>query len=37
MSFGRKNGDTRAMGIQSEPEIVFNHRYLMNGGQPVEA
>jgi predicted DsbA family dithiol-disulfide isomerase len=27
----------QAMGIQSEPEIVFNHRNLMSGGQPVEA
>lgn len=27
----------QAMGIQSVPSIVFNHRYLVSGGQPVEA
>lgn len=25
-----------AMGIQSVPAIIFNRRYLVNGGQPVE-
>jgi predicted DsbA family dithiol-disulfide isomerase len=27
----------QAMGIQSVPSIVFNQRYLVTGGQPVEA
>ncbi|RDK00820.1 DsbA family oxidoreductase [Paraburkholderia lacunae] len=27
----------RTMGIQSVPAIIFNHRYLVTGGQPVEA
>jgi predicted DsbA family dithiol-disulfide isomerase len=27
----------QAMGIQSVPAIIFNHRYLVTGGQPVEA
>jgi predicted DsbA family dithiol-disulfide isomerase len=27
----------QAMGIQSVPSIIFNHRYLVSGGQPVEA
>lgn len=26
----------QAMGIQSVPSIIFNRRYLVNGGQPVE-
>jgi predicted DsbA family dithiol-disulfide isomerase len=26
----------QAMGIQSVPAIIFNQRYLVNGGQPVE-
>ncbi len=25
------------MGIQSVPSIIFNNRYLVTGGQPVEA
>jgi predicted DsbA family dithiol-disulfide isomerase len=25
------------MGIQSVPSIVFNQKYLVTGGQPVEA
>ena len=27
----------QAMGIQSVPAIIFNQRYLVSGGQPVEA
>ena len=27
----------QAMGIQSVPSIVFNQKYLVTGGQPVEA
>ncbi|TKC92485.1 DsbA family oxidoreductase [Trinickia terrae] len=27
----------QAMGIQSVPSIIFNQRYLVSGGQPVEA
>lgn len=27
----------QAMGIQSVPSIIFNRRYLVSGGQPVEA
>jgi predicted DsbA family dithiol-disulfide isomerase len=27
----------QAMGIQSVPAIIFNRRYLVSGGQPVEA
>lgn len=27
----------QAMGIQSVPSIIFNNRYLVTGGQPVEA
>lgn len=27
----------QAMGIQSVPSIIFNERYLVTGGQPVEA
>jgi predicted DsbA family dithiol-disulfide isomerase len=27
----------QARGIQSVPAIIFNHRYLVTGGQPVEA
>ena len=27
----------QAMGIQSVPSIIFNQRYLVTGGQPVEA
>jgi predicted DsbA family dithiol-disulfide isomerase len=29
--------DYQAMGIQSVPSIIFNNRYLVTGGQPVEA
>ncbi|MCY1303994.1 DSBA-like thioredoxin domain protein [compost metagenome] len=25
------------MGIQSVPSVIFNNRYLVTGGQPVEA
>jgi len=28
---------SQAMGIQSVPSIIFNERYLLTGGQPVEA
>jgi predicted DsbA family dithiol-disulfide isomerase len=28
---------SQAMGIQSVPSIIFNERYLVTGGQPVEA
>jgi predicted DsbA family dithiol-disulfide isomerase len=28
--------NNEAMGIQSVPAIIFNRRYLVNGGQPVE-
>jgi len=28
---------SQAMGIQSVPSIIFNDRYLVTGGQPVEA
>ncbi|MGO4329500.1 DsbA family oxidoreductase [Cupriavidus sp. 2TAF22] len=27
----------QAMGIQSVPSVIFNNRYLVTGGQPVEA
>lgn len=29
--------DFQALGIQSVPSIIFNRRYLVTGGQPVEA
>ncbi|QYD68121.1 DsbA family oxidoreductase [Paraburkholderia edwinii] len=29
--------ETQAMGIHSVPAIIFNRRYLVSGGQPVEA
>ncbi|NRO96921.1 thioredoxin domain-containing protein [Paraburkholderia sp. NMBU_R16] len=29
--------DFQALGIQSVPSIIFNRRYLVSGGQPVEA
>ncbi|MFC0397881.1 DsbA family oxidoreductase [Paraburkholderia rhizosphaerae] len=29
--------ETQAMGIHSVPAIIFNHRYLVTGGQPAEA
>jgi predicted DsbA family dithiol-disulfide isomerase len=29
--------ETQAMGIHSVPAIIFNQRYLVSGGQPVEA
>jgi predicted DsbA family dithiol-disulfide isomerase len=29
--------ETHAMGINSVPAIIFNRRYLVSGGQPVEA
>jgi predicted DsbA family dithiol-disulfide isomerase len=29
--------ETHAMGIHSVPAIIFNRRYLVSGGQPVEA
>ncbi|GAB7527261.1 DsbA family oxidoreductase [Paraburkholderia sp. 2C] len=29
--------ETHAMGISSVPAIIFNRRYLVSGGQPVEA
>jgi predicted DsbA family dithiol-disulfide isomerase len=28
--------NNEAMGIQSVPAIIFNRRYLVSGGQPVE-
>ncbi|MBX4420948.1 DsbA family protein, partial [Mycobacterium tuberculosis] len=27
----------QSMGIQSVPSVIFNNRYLVTGGQPVEA
>ncbi|MCA3235646.1 MAG: DsbA family protein, partial [Cupriavidus sp.] len=27
----------QGMGIQSVPSVIFNNRYLVTGGQPVEA
>ncbi len=30
-------GEYQRMGIQSVPSIIFNDRYLVTGGQPVEA
>ncbi|MGO4303682.1 DsbA family oxidoreductase [Cupriavidus sp. RAF12] len=32
-----EEGEYQAMGIQSVPAIIFNNRYLVSGGQPVEA
>jgi predicted DsbA family dithiol-disulfide isomerase len=32
-----QEGEYQSMGIQSVPSIIFNQRYLVTGGQPVEA
>jgi len=32
-----EESEYQAMGIQSVPSIIFNKRYLVTGGQPVEA
>jgi len=32
----KEERDYQAMGIQSVPSIIFNSRYLVTGGQPVE-